>query len=217
LGDERITAAGVLAIMTRLKQMASCAWEPGPAGKPKPLMNAKMSGKAAMIEQMLIERGIAGDAREGDGKIVIASQFTEIVDSLEKFLAEIKVPTMKITGAVKESRRLEVTQDFQSVGGPRVLLMNTMAGGVSITLDEHCDELIIIDETWVPDDQEQLEDRIHRVSRIHQVMIYRLLTTDTVDEEIDGVNIAKDQVQKQLLDGRRGVELAKRLLGGQAA
>jgi SNF2 family DNA or RNA helicase len=180
-------------------------------------MNAKMSGKAAMIEQMLIERGIAGDAREGDGKIVIASQFTEIVDSLEKFLAEIKVPTMKITGAVKESRRLEVTQDFQSVGGPRVLLMNTMAGGVSITLDEHCDELIIIDETWVPDDQEQLEDRIHRVSRIHQVMIYRLLTTDTVDEEIDGVNIAKDQVQKQLLDGRRGVELAKRLLGGQAA
>jgi len=213
LGDEKLTAAGVLAIMTRMKQMATCAWGSGVNGKPTAKMRPEVSGKTAVIEQMLIERGIAGDDREGMDKIVIASQFTEVIDSLGEFLESIKVEFMKITGAVKESHRVLVTETFQAEGGPRVLLMNTMAGGVSITLDEHCDELIIIDETWTPDDQEQLEDRIHRVSRIHQVMIYKLITADSIDEYIKEVTIAKDVVQKTLLDGRRGVDLAVRLLG----
>jgi SNF2 family DNA or RNA helicase len=84
--------------------------------------------------------------------------------------------------------------------------MNTTAGGVSITLDAYCDELIIIDETWTPDEQEQLEDRIHRVSRIHQVTIYRLVCKDSIDEYIKNRTLAKDVVQKEILDGRRGVE-----------
>lgn len=216
LGDEKITAVGILAIMTRLKQMAACSWKTaGIDEKPKAIMDPKFSGKTAMIEQMLIERGIAGDDREGEDKIVIASQFTEIIDSLGDYLTSINVDFMKITGAVTESKRVVVTQTFQTAGGPRVLLMNTMAGGVSITLDAYCSELIIIDETWVPDDQEQLEDRIHRVSRIHQVMIYRLNTAETIDEYINSVTIGKDTVQKQLLDGRRGVELAMRLTQGK--
>jgi SNF2 family DNA or RNA helicase len=217
LGDEKITAVGVLAIMTRLKQMATCSWKTDGADlKPKAIMDPKFSGKTAAIEQMLVERGIAGDSREGEDKIVIASQFTEVINSLADYLKSIKVEYMMITGAVTESKRVVVTQAFQSAGGPRVLLMNTTAGGVSITLDAYCSELIIIDETWVPDDQEQLEDRIHRVSRIHQVMIYRLITAETIDEYINEVTISKDTVQKRLLDGRRGVELAMRLTRGKS-
>jgi SNF2 family DNA or RNA helicase len=205
-----ISAVGVLAIMTRLKQFADCAWRGAniegmvPTAKMHPLH----SGKTAVIEDMLIERGIAGpmDERDGNHKIVIASQFTKVIDSLEEYLDGIGVDCLKITGGVNEQQRVSATQRFQSEGGPRVMLMNTKAGGVSITLDAFCDELIIIDETWTPDDQEQLEDRIHRVSRIHQVTIYRLLTKESIDEYIADIIARKDSIQKQILDGRRGVE-----------
>jgi SNF2 family DNA or RNA helicase len=205
-----ISAVGVLAIMTRLKQFADCAWRGAniegmvPTAKMHPLH----SGKTAVIEDMLIERGIAGpmDERDGNHKIVIASQFTKVIDSLEEYLDGIGVDCLKITGGVNEQQRVSATQRFQSEGGPRVMLMNTKAGGVSITLDAFCDELIIIDESWTPDDQEQLEDRIHRVSRIHQVTIYRLLTKESIDEYIADIIARKDSIQKQILDGRRGVE-----------
>jgi SNF2 family DNA or RNA helicase len=206
--DNQLSAIGVLAIMTRLKQFANCSWRNvGVDGiSPKAIFDSVHSGKCAVIEEMLNERGIAGADRSGDNKIVIASQFTQVIDSLENFLESIDVPTMKITGAVNERRRVEVTEKFQSEGGPRVLLMNTTAGGVAITLDAFCDELIIIDETWTPDEQEQLEDRIHRVSRIHQVTIYRLTAAGTIDEYIKQRTLAKDTIQKQILDGRRGVD-----------
>jgi SNF2 family DNA or RNA helicase len=208
--NNKLSAIGVLAIMTRLKQFADCTMRNvGVDGiSPKAQFDPMHSGKAALIEEMLIERGIAGDVeeREGTGKIVIASQFTQVIDSLESYLASIDVPTMKITGAVREQKRVEITETFQGEGGPRVLLMNTTAGGVAITLDAYCDELIIVDETWTPDDQEQLEDRIHRVSRIHQVTIYRLYTSGTIDEYIKNRTLEKDTIQKEILDGRRGVQ-----------
>ena len=212
LGDEQITALGVLAIMTRLKQMATSTWAPRPSGKPESYMHPKTSGKTAIIEQMLIERGIAGSDREGSDKIVITSQYTEVIDSLGDYLHSIKVDFLKITGAVNERERVRATNLFQSEGGPRVMLMNTKAGGVSITLDAYCSELVEIDETWVPDDQEQVEDRIHRVSRIHQVTIYRLTTLGTIDERIRAITEDKDMIQKTILDGRRGVNFAKLLI-----
>jgi SNF2 family DNA or RNA helicase len=208
LGDEELSAVGVLAIMTRLKQMANCSWNMR-GSKPAAIMWPEHSCKAAVIEQMLIERGIAGDDRQGEDKIVIASQFTEVINSLGDYLDSINVEHMKITGQVRESERVVVTDTFQAAGGPRVLLMNTKAGGVSITLDAFCDELIIIDETWVPDDQLQLEDRIHRVSRIHQVMIYQLITNQSIDEYIKRVTEGKRSITDMLLDGRRGVDLAR--------
>lgn len=205
--DEALSAIGVLAIMTRLKQFADCAWRVAGSNQIA-LMSPAHSGKAAVIEEMLIDRGIAGpmDDRQGDHKIVIASQFTQVIDSLEAWLKSIDVATLKITGAVSENKRTDITEQWQSEGGPRVLLMNTMAGGVAITLDAYCDELVIIDETWTPDDQEQLEDRIHRVSRIHQVTIFRLLSKESIDEYIAGVTYKKDMIQKEILDGRRGID-----------
>ena len=206
--DEELTAIGVLAVMTRLKQFADCAWRNVESPKPVALFRPDTSGKCGVIEEMLVERGIAGnkDERIEGNKIVIASQFTQVIDSLGEWLDAIKVDHMKITGSVSEQQRVAITAAFQSQGGPRVLLMNTRAGGVSITLDAYCDEVIIIDETWTPDDQEQLEDRIHRVSRIHQVTVYYLRAKDSIDEYIAAKTLSKDTIQKEVLDGRRGVD-----------
>lgn len=206
-GDTRITAVGVLSEMTRLKQIAT-AYQ----GSNGPIM--KESCKWEYLMEMLQERGVVGpvDERFGDSKFVIASQFTQVIDAMEIAFREMGVDVLKITGSVSPKKRLEAQNAFQAKGGVRIILINTMAGGVAIDLDQHCDELFFMDETFVPDDQEQVEDRIHRVSRIHQVTIHYFYSRGSIDEAIALSNVSKDEVQKKILDGRRGVEFALRLL-----
>jgi SNF2 family DNA or RNA helicase len=91
-----------------------------------------------------------------------------------------------------------------------VFFLNTAAGGVAVTLDM-ADHLVLLDETTVPDDQEQVEDRIHRASRMHNVTIYYLRTRGTIEEEVAYIAAARQNVQKYLLDGARGVEYAKQV------
>ncbi|AVP41400.1 DNA helicase [Streptomyces phage Yara] len=207
-GEKYMSVTGTLAELTMLKQIAT-AYQ----GTSGPVMSK--SCKWTFLLELLEERGVVGPAssRYDDGKkYVIASQFTKVINAMEKEFAKLKVATLKITGDVTPAKRREFQEDFQTPGGPRIMLLNTLAGGVAIDLDQQCDELFFMDETYVPDDQEQVEGRIHRVSRIHNVMIHYLYARGSIDERIAESNVSKDEVQKILLDGRRGVEFAIRLL-----
>lgn len=205
-GEKSVSATGVLAELTRLRQIAT-AYQ----GADGPIM-AK-SCKWEFLLELLEERGLVGTQRYDNGtKYVIASQFGKVINAMEAEFRKLKVPTLKITGDVTGKNRLRAQESFQAAGGPRIMLLNTIAGGVAIDLDQHCDELFFMDETFVPDDQEQVEDRIHRVSRIHRVTIHYLYAKGSIDEKIAGMNISKDQIQKRVLDGRRGVEFALRIL-----
>jgi SNF2 family DNA or RNA helicase len=76
---------------------------------------------------------------------------------------------------------------FQDTNDPlQVVVLNTHAGGESITLDA-ADEMVIVDGPWLSDTEDQLTARIHRVSRIHQVTVYRLASVGTVDTWIAGM------------------------------
>lgn len=209
-GDTHISVTGALAELTRLRQIAT-AYQ----GDTGPVM-AK-SCKWIFLLELLEERGVVGASRYDDGrKFVIASQFGKVIDAMETEFAKLKVPTLKITGSVSAKGRLAAQNTFQAPGGPRIMLINTMAGGVAIDLDQHSDELFFMDETFIPDEQEQVEDRIHRVSRIHNVTIHYLYANGSIDEKIAATNISKDELQKKILDGRRGVEFALRLMKKEA-
>lgn len=91
------------------------------------------------------------------------------------------------------------------------MLLQTKTGGVAITLDQ-ADVMVFLDEMWIPDDQEQAEDRIHRVSRPRPVFYHYLRSLDSVDLGIALTNAERESVSKRLLDGRRGVEYARAVL-----
>jgi SNF2 family DNA or RNA helicase len=210
---------GILAEMTRLKQFASSYGDLRDKlvkGEViKSFIPKLPSNKFEWTLEFLAERGITGDADEdGDAKVVIASQFTQLmIDLMAKEYKARGIDCLQITGRQNDAARLQAVRRFQQPGGPRVVLLNTMAGGVSVTLDA-ADDLVFIDETFIPDDQEQVEDRTHRTSRIHNVTIYYVRSRNSIDERIARMTQAADDIQKMLLDGKRGVEFAKRLLGG---
>lgn len=198
-----IEAIGILPEMTRLKQFATCVWEKdGETLRPQmPLV----SNKYEWLKQFLEER------RDESGKVVVASQFTKVINAFGRQLHDDGFEVVTLTGETKPELRAGMVERFQTDPDLQVFLINTTAGGVAITLDA-ADDLVLIDETFIPDDQEQVEDRIHRVSRIHQVTIWKLLSLGSIEEEIAKTTEYREGIIKERLDGSRGVDWAKQLL-----
>lgn len=145
---------------------------------------------------------------QADGaKVVVVSQFTSIITVFAEALKQKGYNVVSITGKVSEKRRERAVKEFQE-GNAQVFFLNVAAGGVALTLDA-ADYMVFLDETSIPDDQEQAEDRIHRLSRVHNVVIYYLRMRDSIEEEVAYIAAARQDVQQYLLDGARGIEYAK--------
>jgi SNF2 family DNA or RNA helicase len=205
-----VTANGVLAELTRAKQIANGAIDTDG----EQVYFTGESGKLDMLMQLLEQRGIVGDTG-GDVKVIVASQFNMFLKQVEDRLNEAGVDYHIITGATSDTKRDAEMAAFQGDGGHRVFLLNAKAGGISVTLDA-ADEVHCLDELWNPEDQQQLEDRAHRASRMHQVTIYHYRTEGTVDQHIAEEVEGKRLKQHEVLDGRRGLEYARNLIRYQA-
>jgi SNF2 family DNA or RNA helicase len=156
------------------------------------------------------ERGILNGER--GSKVIVASQFTRLLNLFSAELHKRKVSHAAITGAVVGKARVAAKNSFQKDPACRVILLATKAGGVSLTLDQ-ADDVIFLDETFDPDDQTQVEDRADRVSRSnHQVTIWYVRSLDTLEEAIAADNEDMNTMQHALLDGRRGVDRARKLM-----
>lgn len=193
-----ISVEGALAEYTRQRQIAGAFHEVEPAR----LVPTLDSPKYEWLLEWL-------DENEGE-KIVVVSQFTSIINAFAAGLREAGHSVGVLTGETSDKKRAEIVKQFQETDEIRVFMLNTKAGGVALTLDA-ADYLVFLDETSIPDDQEQAEDRIHRASRIHNVTIYVLRCLDTIEEEVAYIAAARQDVQRYLLDGARGVEFAKKV------
>lgn len=208
-GEEIITN-GALAEYTRKRQLAAafCVVRDGL------LHPTTESPKFDWLVQKLIElgihtpKGISERGPEEVGKIVVTSGSTRLLTAFAAGLLELGVPNYLLTGATSPTKRAERVDAFQTSNDVRVFLINRQAGGVAITLDA-ADDLVLLDESTIPDEDEQVEDRVHRASSNHSVTIHRLRTIGTIDEEVAWVAAARQSVQQYVLDGCRDVETAK--------
>lgn len=199
--EEMLDAVSVLALYTRLRQfaMARQTVEVLPDESIK-LTPTDDSAKLPALLDILADRGIGQSDVVVTDPVIVFSQFTQVIDMVEAWLSKNGIETRKITGAVKGADRTQAVKDFQD-GTVDVMLMNTNAGGVAITLDRS-DTVVFLDETWNPDDQEQAWSRAHRGQKTSQVMVYRILAKDTIDERIFRGNISKDSINQRVLNNR---------------
>lgn len=209
-----LMANGVLAEMIRMKQFSNSY---GFMGGEDEFFPCFPSNKFDWIVDFLADRGIDGKG-PGESKVLIASQFTKHVDLFSDRLRDkLGIPCFSLTGRTTAQQRIDLQRDFQrgtmesGEPAPDVFFLNTRAGGVSLTLDA-ADDVILIDSTFNPEDQEQVEDRAHRLSRLdHNVTIWNLCSTNSIDESIARHCYKMDTSIKKILDGERGIEFAKLL------
>lgn len=201
MGDE-LTVNGVFAELVRCKQVANaCMTRTGPES----VGPALPSNKVEWVHDFLVDRVEAGT------KTIVASQFTQFINMLSAELHSKEIKHYVLTGETGDKQRAWIKREFQSDTGDMVILINTKAGGISLDLDA-ADDVVICDQTFIPDDQEQVEDRAHRISRMHNVTVWNLASLGTIDEAIAVLNQERGEAISSILDQQRGVTYAKALV-----
>jgi len=156
----------VLAALTRLRQICC---------HPQLVGNDAVSGKTDTLFELLEPL-----LQEGQ-KVLIFSQFVQMLRLLEAECKTREVSTHILTGETKE--RQLVVQNFQDDGKAAVFLLSLRAAGTGLNLT-NASYVILYDPWWNPAVEAQAIDRSHRIGQTRTVHAYRLITPGTVEEKI---------------------------------
>ena len=148
--------------------------------------SAKTELALSMLEE-LIDEG---------KKILLFSQFTEMLGLLERELAERGIRYVKLTGRTR--KRDEVIDAFQH-GDVPLFLISLKAGGTGLNLTA-ADTVIHYDPWWNPAVETQASDRAHRIGQTKPVFIYKLVASDTVEEKIMAMQDRKRDLAARTVD-----------------
>lgn len=133
------------------------------------LSERKLPLAAAYIEDWL---------ENNTGSILVVAHHVDTVEGLCEELTEYGV--LKIRGGMTSKKKHETAQLFQA-GGGRVLCVNADAAGVGLTLTKAALG-IVVEPSWVPGTNEQVEDRLHRMTQESRVYMHYLVLRGTLDE-----------------------------------
>ena len=82
-----------------------------------------------------------------------------------------------------------------------MFLISLKAGGFGLNLTE-ADYCFLLDPWWNPATEAQAVDRTHRIGQTRNVMVYRLIAKDTIEEKV--LALAKPEGRAvRRRDGRR--------------
>lgn len=193
----------------RARQLADCSWDSS-GEHPVPVLGGE-SAKFDWLLEWLDSRGFVSvdEFADNTAQVVLVSQFSKVLHWLKGELNDRGIECAVLDGSVSDNARVSVQERFQSGNLRIVLLSGSM--GVGINLDR-ADDLIMIDSPYDPDRVEQIEDRVHRASSNHHVTIWNLIAVDTIDEAIMEKVSNRYQTTRELMDGSRGVEFARKIL-----
>ena len=180
-GSDRIQ---ILAQLTRLRQICC---DPH-------LCYSNYNGSSAKLETCidLIRNGV-----EGGHKILLFSQFTSMLEIIEKRLKKEGLAYYILTGATPKEERLHMVSSFKDDGVP-VFLISLKAGGTGLNLTA-ADVVIHYDPWWNVAAQNQATDRTHRIGQEKQVTVFKLITKGTIEENILKLQESKKNLAEQII------------------
>ncbi|QIW95884.1 hypothetical protein AMS68_001402 [Peltaster fructicola] len=128
-------------------------------------------------------------AKNGD-KVLVFSQFTMLMDILEQVLQTLEIKFMRLDGTTKVEVRQTMIDGFNTDEDITVFMLSTKAGGAGINL-AGANKVIIFDSGFNPQDDIQAENRAHRVGQTRDVEVIRLISKDTIEEQIHALGVSK--------------------------
>uniref|UniRef100_A0A4W5RDF4 Proliferation-associated SNF2-like protein n=1 Tax=Hucho hucho TaxID=62062 RepID=A0A4W5RDF4_9TELE len=150
------------------------------------------SGKFLILDRMLPELKKRGH------KVLIFSQMTSILDILMDYCYLRGYQYSRLDGNMAYADREENMAKFSSDPEVFLFLLSTRAGGLGINLTA-ADTVIIFDSDWNPQADLQAQDRCHRIGQTKPVVVYRLVTANTIDQKILERASAKRKLEKMVI------------------
>ncbi|MBP5728787.1 MAG: DEAD/DEAH box helicase, partial [Clostridia bacterium] len=149
------------------------------------------SGKEEMLLELMPEM-----IREGR-RVLLFSQFTSMLKLLRTRLEESGFSTLYLDGETPAGERLTMVDRFNE-GEGQIFLISLKAGGSGLNLTG-ADMVILYDPWWNPAAEEQATDRAHRIGQEKKVTVIRLVTGETIEEQVVELGARKKALFERLI------------------
>jgi superfamily II DNA or RNA helicase len=176
----------VLAALTRLRQLAC---------HPR-LVDAAWPGGSAKLDLFM---EIVEELREGNHRALVFSQFVQHLSLIRGALDAAGIQYQYLDGQTPAKERENRVDAFQRGEGD-FFLISLKAGGTGLNLTA-ADYVIHMDPWWNPAVEDQATDRAHRIGQTRPVTVYRLVTKDTIEEQILALHANKRHLVADVLEG----------------
>ena len=130
-------------------------------------------------------------------RILVFSQFVEMLEIVSGHLREAGLPYLMLTGQTRD--RGALVARFQA-GEVPLFLISLKAGGTGLNLTA-ADTVIHYDPWWNPAVEAQATDRAHRFGQQHTVFVHKLICEGTIEEKILALQVRKAALVAGLLAG----------------
>lgn len=141
------------------------------------------------------------NAIDGGHRCLLFSQFTSMLELLEKEMEKRGIPYYKITGSTTKEKRIKLVHEFNE-GNVPVFMISLKAGGMGLNLTG-ADTVIHYDPWWNLAAQNQATDRAHRMGQTKDVTVYKLILKGTIEEKILNLQHTKKDLADAILEGEQ--------------
>ena len=158
-----------------------------PQRAPKTMERAKLELLRDMLPALVAE----------GRRVLVFSQFTELLGLIEDELDALQLPWLALTGRTPVGRRAETVQRFQAQQ-VSILLVSLKAGGLGLNLTA-ADTVIHMDPWWNPAVEEQATARAHRIGQDQPVFVYKLVVEGSIEERMLALQARKRALAEGVL------------------
>ncbi|MEI6241799.1 MAG: DEAD/DEAH box helicase [Chlamydiota bacterium] len=156
------------------------------------------SGKWDLFVELLEE------ALDSDQKIVVFSQYLEMIGIITSYLQKKKIGFASIIGATRD--RLGEMKRFREDPNCRVFVASLLAAGVGIDLTSGS-VVIHYDRWWNSAKENQATDRVHRIGQTRGVQVFKFITKNTIEEHIHQLIEKKKGFLEEIIQKEEGDEI----------
>lgn len=166
------------------------------------------SAKLPALKQLLLDCGIGTTASEVEPEAIVSQhralvfcQLKKMLDIVEQDLLKRHLPAvtyLRLDGSVPPHQRHAIVTRFNNDVSIDLLLLTTAVGGLGLNLTG-ADTVIFVEHDWNPMKDLQAMDRAHRIGQKKVVNVYRLITRDTLEEKIMGLQKFKLQTANTVI------------------
>lgn len=140
--------------------------------------NADYLNTSAKVQRL---REIVEDATEDGRKILVFSFFLDTLEKIRTIFGEKCVGV--INGAVPVEERQNIVDAFEAAPAGSVLSAQIQSGGTGLNI-QSASVVILCEPQYKPSTENQAIGRAHRMGQTRDVLVYRLLCPNTVDERM---------------------------------
>lgn len=186
----------VLQTLMRLKQLCNHPSHFSGDG----VFEARESGKFLRMAE------ICEELAQRQEKILVFTQFREIIAPLSRFLREIfQQEGLSLHGGTSVKKRQSMVDAFQRDNGPPFMILSLKAGGTGLNLTA-ASHVLHFDRWWNPAVENQATDRAFRIGQKRNVLVHKFVTQGTVEEKIDALIEGKKEMAEQVLSDEESVK-----------